>query len=268
MSSTSSYLLPREHGAWGIVLIPFLTAVAIAGRLTLAVGVALAVVLLAFIARYPLELLLVPELYRRAGSPPRERARRLAWAYGLLAATLGVLLVVGWKLYLLLAVGLLAALFLLFHLWAGRRSSDRSWGAELLGTVGLTLSGLVGWIAATGTLNLTGLLVWWLNCIFFCAGIVYVKSRIRGRLAVHRPELQQATHFMLGFHVAVVVFVLGLVYLRWISPLILVPFAVAAARASWGARRTGQPFALRRLGWSEVALSIFFATFLTLGFRL
>ena len=268
IATTSSYLLPREHGAWGIVLIPFLTAVAIPGRLTPAVGLTLAAVLLAFIARYPLELLLVPELYRRAGSPPRERARRLAWAYGLAAAALGVLLVAGWKLYLLLPVGLLAALFFLFHLWAGRRSSDRSWGAELLGTTGLTLSGLAGWIAATGTLNQTGLLVWWLNCVFFCAGIVYVKSRLRSRLAVHRPELQQATHFMLGFHAAVVVFVLALVYLRWVSPLILLPFGVAAARAGWGARRTGQPFALRRLGWSEVALSIFFGTFLTLGFRL
>lgn len=265
---SSAYLLPREHGAWGIVLIPFLTAVAIAGRLTVAVWLGLAAVLLAFIARYSLELLLIPELNRRAGSPPRARARQLAWAYSLPAATIGVLLVVWWRLYLLLPVGVLAALFFLFHLWAGRRSSDRSWGAELLGTVGLTLSGLVGWITATGGLNQIGLLVWWLNCVFFCTGIVYVKSRVRGRLAVHRPELQQATHFMLGFHVAVVLFVLALAYLRWISPLILLPFAVAAARASWGARRISQPFALRRLGWSEVALSIFFATFLTLGFRL
>lgn len=267
-TKTYHWLLPREHGAWGIVLIPFLTAVAIAGRLTPAVGLALAAVLLAFIARYPLELLLVPELYRRAGSPPRDRARRLAWAYSLAAAALGGLLLLRWQLYLLVPVGLLAGLFFFFHLWAGRRRSDRGWAAELLGTMGLTLSGLAGWIAATGTLNGTGLLVWWLNCVFFCAGIVYVKSRLRGRLAVHRPELQQAAHFMLVFHAVVVVFVLAVVSLRWVSPLILLPFAVAAARASWAVRRTGQPFALRRLGWMEVGFSIFFAAFLTLGFRL
>ncbi|MEE8201199.1 MAG: hypothetical protein V3R29_08535 [Candidatus Acidoferrales bacterium] len=36
--------------------------------------------------------------------------------------------------------------------------------------------------------------------------------------------------------------------------------------AAWGVHRP--PFNLRRLGWTEVALSIFFAGCLTLGFRL
>lgn len=268
MTPDSSLILPREHGAWGIVLIPFLTAVAIAGRLTLPVLLALVAVLLAFVARYPLQLLLVPALYRRAGSPPLARLRSLALAYGLLAAGAGILLVVTWEFYLLLAVGLLVLLFFIFHLWLGRRGNDRGWSAALVGTVGLTLSGPVGWIAATGKLDQTGLLVWGLNCVFFCAGIVYVKSRIRSRLVVHRPELRQVTRFMLSFHLAVVLFVLALAFLRWVPPLIVLPFAVAAARAIWGAGREGQPFVLRRLGWSEVALSVFFATFLTLGFRL
>jgi hypothetical protein len=267
-ASPSTLLLPREHGAWGILLIPYLTAVAVAGRLSLAVVLAVAAVLLAFLARYPLELLLVPGLYRRAGSPSIRRARALAWLYGLLAAAVGVLLIIGWELLLLLPIGLLALVFFSFHIWVGRRGSDRSWTAELVGTIGLTLSGLVGWIAATGGLTKTGLLVWGLNCVFFCTGIVYVKARIRSRLAVHRPELRQVTRFMLGFHLVVVLLVLTLVAVRWVSLLTLLPFVVAAARASWGARRTDQAFALRRLGWSEVGLSVFFATFLTLGFRL
>jgi hypothetical protein len=71
-----------------------------------------------------------------------------------------------------------------------------------------------------------------------------------------------------GFHLLVVLFVGALVFLRDISPLVVIPFVVAAGRAGWGARRADHAFALRRLGWSEVALSLFFAGFLLLGFRL
>ena len=72
---------------------------------------------------------------------------------------------------------------------------------------------------------------------------------------------------MIACHVVMVVLVAAMLFARWISPLVVVPFALAAGRAGWGAAQGARPFALRRLGWSEVALSVFFALFLTLGFR-
>lgn len=265
---SGKWLLPREHGGWGIVLIPFLTAVAIAGNLSIPVVLALATVLLVFVARYPLELLLLPGLYRRAGSPSVSHVQTLAWTYSLLAASVGLLLVVVWKLYLLLWLALVGGVLFAGRVWWGRKNSDRNLGAELTGTGALTLSALVGWLAATGELNRTGLLVWGLNGVFFCSGILYVKSRIRARLAVHRLEENPSAAFALSFHFLVLLFVLALVFARWISPLIVVPFALAAVRVTWGLRSSHKPFALRRLGWSEVALSLLFATFMTLGFRL
>lgn len=267
-STNRSWFLPREHGAWGIVLIPFLTAVVIAGSYQLPVWVALAAVLLAFIARYPVELLVVPGAYRRAGSPQRGQAKQFAWGYVLPATILGGLLVVYWQLYLLLPLGGLALALFLVHVWGGKSGEERSLAMELVGTVGLTLSGLVGWIAATGGLDGAGLLIWALNALFFCSGILYVKARIRSRLAVHRPELGSGAWLMVGWHLALVVFVATMVVMKWLSPLIVLPFAVAAARAAWGTWQGGRPFVLTRLGWSEVALSLFFAMFLTLGFRL
>jgi len=62
-------------------------------------------------------------------------------------------------------------------------------------------------------------------------------------------------------------FVLVLVFQRSAPPVLTVPFAVAAVRASWGALRGRQVLSLRRLGWSEVAFSLFFAAFLALGFH-
>ena len=266
--SSDSWLLPREHGAWGIVLIPYLTAVGVAAHWTPAVVIGLGAVLAAFIARYPVELILNEGLYRRAGCPPRQRVKKFAGGYATVAGVLGIGLIAIWKLYLLLPIGLLALSVFGIHLWMGRRGEDRSWAAELLGAAGLTLSGLVGWVVATGSLTATGALVWLLNCLFFCAGVVYVKSRIRHRLAVHRPELRSTTRWMVAGQVLMLVAVTALSMARWIPPLVVVPFALAAARACWGAARNNRPFALRRLGWTEVALSVCFALFLTLGFRL
>lgn len=259
-------LLPREHGAWGMLLIPFLTAVAITGQFSPPVGVALLTVLLVFLARYPLELMLVPGARLRAGRPDPECLRLSAWVYSVCAAAMALVLILAWNRYWLLPVALVALLFFVFHVWVARRRQERGWAAELLGGGGLTLSALVGWVAATGGLDRTGLLVWLLNCVFFCTGIVYVKCRVRAQLALHRPDLGSPAWVSLWFHLLAVVFVLSLVYLRWASPLVVVPFAAATVRAAWAARRAGRAFALRRLGWSEVALSLFFAGFLTIGF--
>lgn len=257
--------LPREHGAWGILLIPFLTAVVVAGKFSPAVLLALAAVLAAFLARYPLELLLLPA--RAPSTPPaRAQLRPWAWAYTSVAAALGLLLVAGWRLYLLLPLGALALAFFALHLWAGRKRRAHAAPAELLGALGLTLSAPVAWVAATGGLDATGALVWLLNAVFFCSGVLYVRARIRRRQLQRRPEAAAFGRLTLGFHGGVVFFVLALVYWREASLLVAVPFLVAAARAAWGAHRP--PFNLRRLGWTEVALSLFFAGCLTLGFRL
>lgn len=261
----ATLLWPREHGAWAILLVPFLTAVVIAQRATPAVFLALAAVVLAFLARNPVERLFAP-LARRAG-PELRRVRRFAWMYSLLAAGVGGLLVVAWRLYLLVPLGLVALLIFAFHLWAAQRGASHTLGSQLVNTIGLSLSALVGWVAALGQVNRVGVLVWSLNCAFFCSGVLYVRSRIRARLATQRPEATDTSQWVFLFHLGVMLSVAALVVAGWARPLVVVPFALAAVRVGWGLRRSGQHFTLRQLGWSEVVLSLVFAAFLLLGFR-
>jgi len=259
---------PREHGAWGIVAVPFLTAVAIAGRPSLTVVLTGLALLGAFLARYPLELLLIPNSYLRAGRPPRGRLVVSACVFGLLTVSLGLTLIIGWRLYLLgwlAAAGL--ALFIL-RVWWGRSGDDRSLVTELVGTAGLTLSALAGWIGATGGLTPEAFWVWGLNALFFGSGVLYVKSRIQTRRAVRRPEDNRSGRFVVAFHFLILVFVVSLVFARGFSPLVVVPFFLAAVRAARGMKSAPEvPLALRHLGWSEVALSLVFAVFLTAAFR-
>lgn len=85
-------LLPREHGAWGVLLIPFLTTAAIGRRADAPVMLCLAAVFLLYLARHPLEFLLAPgRVVRPAG---RFEIKRLGWsevAHSLLFAALLIL---------------------------------------------------------------------------------------------------------------------------------------------------------------------------------
>lgn len=256
--------LPREHGAWGIVAVPFVTAAAIAGSFSLAVVLAFAVVLLVFLARAPLEAAWLAA----RGSAEARKPLRLALAYGLPAAVLGLALLLVWKLYLLLPLGGLAALIFVLHLWAVRARKAHYAAAQLLGTTALTLSAPVAWMAATGGLDATGALVWLLNWIFFCCGVLYVRERIRLQQAARRGAAVPADRWAWLLNFLALAVAGALVWAGETSIWIIVPFALAAARAAWGLRHAAQPLALRRLGWSEVLLSLFFASFLTLGFRL
>ena len=267
-SSSSSWFLPREHGAWGIVLIPFLTAVATAARAGFVVWVALAAVLLIFIARYPLEILLIPGAHLRAGRPARGRVWRFFWMYSAAAVLAGLSLLFVWRLTDLLWLGLAGGAIFLLRVWFGRRGEDRSLIAEVFGTAGLTLTSLVGWVAATGRVDSAGLLIWLLNCAFFCSGILYVKARIRARQLGQNTAGCNEVSCALVFQLFLFAFVAALGAFEWVSPLMVVPFALAAARAAWGLYGRQRPFALRRLGWSEVGLSLVFAVFVAASFHL
>lgn len=260
------WFLPREHGAWGIVLIPFFAAIATARAAGPAVWLALLSVLLVFIARHPLELLLMPSAYKRAGRPPRAALwRAFAW-YSAAALVAGMTLVMAWKLYVLLLLGLFGGFVFVLRIWFGMRGEDRTLVAEVIGSAGLTMSALVGWVAATGGIDSTGLAIWILNCAFFCSGILYVKAKIRARQLGQKTAGYNEVSCALVFQLLLFAFVGALGAFDWVSPLMVVPFALAALRAAWGLYAEEGPFAFRRLGWSEVGLSVVFAIFLTAAF--
>lgn len=264
-------VLPREHGAWGILLVPFLTAAGIAGVFSPAVVLALLAVVLAFLARTPLSVWLLPGAGHRQPALSAAQARRWTFFYGGPASLVGVVLVVVWRFEDLLVLAALALGLFFLHLLELRRGGPRGWVAELLGTGALTLSAPVAWVAATGALDSNGLLVWLLNAAFFCTGLVYVKARIGAVGAGRHSRVaapQNAARAVLFFHLVVVAFVAALIAARWASPLVILPFLVATARAGWGTRRFGQRFAVRRLGWNEVAHSLVFALLLVAAFRL
>src|SRR4051812_45152674 len=93
--------IPREHGAWAMLLQPFAVALLVYHRLTWAVAPALAAVVLVFLLRDPVTVL-ARDRWLRRGEFNRTALRYAAVESALLAVTAGLLAMV-WPLWVLAA---------------------------------------------------------------------------------------------------------------------------------------------------------------------
>ncbi len=294
--------MPEEHGAWGILLVPFFCSAAVAGRWNIPLVLAGMCTLSLFLLR--------GSLYRRApGMGRSETSASLAhWrplltpSHLLLAAvgcaTGGILLFVYGRFQLVWLGAAAAGLFWLQSWLIGthqqRQAEKRSLFAELVGVALLTLTAPAAWIASRGSLlnheRMTGwgstvglgVEVWLLNLLFFLGGILYVKYRVRGVLAHRRfGSVRERLAFawpVFLYHALLAAFLAGWVvfdtrYGAGHSPtlhsallgLAFVPGILRVCRLLF---EIGEKFPIRRLGWTEIAHSVVFGSLLILGMRL
>lgn len=266
----SQLRMPAEHGAWGILAIPFLCA-AVAASSTFRDGL------------FPLLLvtLCVLGVFLLRGSLEsygQWRALRVPVHLALLAVTAaaGLVLIVAYQRVQLL--GLAAAGLVLYFVQRllararARSSEKRSLAAEIAGVAILTLSAPAVTIAVRGSLDGVGIRVWLLNVLFFLGGVLYVKYRVRGVMA-HRtfssiPERLVFAWPVFLYHLLLVLFLASAALLDSVSTLVLLAFAPAVLRAHGLLFHLGRRFPIKRLGWTEVAHSVVFAVLLILANRM
>jgi hypothetical protein len=232
--------LPREHGAWGILLIPFATAVGVSGVFDLKVTLLLASVLCFYVARAS---------YLK---------QNWKWTVVLLAgsAACTAALLLQWRLWWLITLGA-AATPLAF------RRTERSIAVQLIAVAGLTLTAPATWYAATGRMDAKALWLWLLNALYFGGGVFYVKMHVAAairRRAFHgwREKMGLGAGTLLYYTGAMVC--LGvLAAAKAIPAAALIAFAPVIARAVVGVGRLSPTLRIKRLGWTEVAYSLVFA---------
>jgi hypothetical protein len=225
----SSPPMPREHGAWGILLIPFATAVGAAGTWNLPVTLLLAGILCFYVARTSF----LKQNYRWT----------LALLAGSAACTLPLLIV--WKLWWLAAFGAAAAPLAF-------RKTERSVAMQLLAVAGLTLTAPAAWYAATGKLEYR---LWLLNALYFAGGIFYVRMHLATAIA-RKPAGRLPVAIYYGALAGILAW--------WPVGLAFVP---AVVRAFVGIARVSPLLRIKRLGWTEVAYSLVFGALLIVTLR-
>jgi hypothetical protein len=240
--------MPREHGAWGILLIPFATAIGVTGVFDLKVALLLGSVLCFYIARTS---------YLKG---------KLQWMGILIGLSFGcaVPLLFFWQLWWLVLFGVIAAPLAF-------RKTERSVVMQLLAVGGLTLTAPAAWYAATGALDARAWWLWLLNALYFASGVFYVKMHIAA--AIRRQPFEslvdraQYGAAVLAYHAGLVVVLLALASGGVISFRVLLAYAPMVARAFIGVVRLKAVLRIKRLGWTEVAYSIVFAALLMATMR-
>ncbi|MBI1983822.1 MAG: YwiC-like family protein, partial [Acidobacteria bacterium] len=184
-----SFVLPREHGAWGILLVPLVTGgwIGYEGGARIAPLLLFALAALAlFCLRTPAEIWLETSPLRAQTASEKRTVLLSIAVYASLAGS--ALLVLIWReraILLMVLGGAVAALFLAQAVL--KKSSRRNrMAAQLVGALGLTSTAAGAYYVVKGNLDAAALLIWGLNWLFAVNQIHFVQLRIRAARAATR----------------------------------------------------------------------------------
>ena len=252
-------MLPHEHGAWGQLAMPLLTALAI-GRPGVAPTALAAAVVLAFIAHEPL-LVLLGQRGRRVAEEEAPRARRWLAVTGGLAVLSGALGIVLAPAAARVALALPAGLAVVVALLVWRRLEKTTLG-EIVVAAALSSAGWAVALAARAPSEdaLAAALAWILAFAAATLGVRVILLRARSKGA-HDPGKLHAVLAAALAGVAVLLSAAGLpAALAWATlPTALLSIFVCLARFS--------PKRLRPLGWAIVGSSAVTLVILVAGLR-
>jgi hypothetical protein len=262
-------IFPREHGAWGLLLVPLITGVGVAfraGSHVTPVLLLLTAALALFWLRTPAESLLGTSAMRAQTGDERRAVVIVIAGLGAMAAlALGTLLWDGRNPDLWLIGAAAAAAFIAQALLKklGRRTRMLS---EIVGTVGLTSSAPAAYYVITGKFGATAWMLWVANLIFAGNQIHYVQVRIHtARVEGVRAKFARGWTFAVGQ--VVMAAVLCVACLRGLMPwLALIAFVPILFRGWFYFFRKPAPLVVRRLGWSELGQAVVFCVLFIAAF--
>lgn len=254
-------ILPREHGAWGLLLVPMITGASVALREShaiLPVLLLLVAALALFWLRTPVEGLLGTSAMRAQTKDERQAVTIVIAALGAAAAlSLGTLLWAGKNPDLWL-IGVAAGMAFIGQALLKKRGRRGRMFSEIVGTVGLTSSAPAAYYVVAGKFDATAWMLWMANLILAGNQIHYVQLRIHAaRVDGVRAKFARAWAFALGQFAMAGILVAAA--LRDLIPwLVLMAFVPILFRGWLYFFRKPAPLVVRRLGWNEVSQAVAF----------
>jgi hypothetical protein len=254
-------ILPREHGAWGLLLVPMVTGAGVAFRASVHVTpflMLLTAALALFWLRTPVESLLGTSAMR---AQTKEERREVAIVIAILAkitiAALAALLWAGRNpgLWLIGVAAFVAFVGQTLLKKLGRRTRMLS---EIVGTIGLTSAAPAAYYVMTGKFGAMAWMLWLANLIFAGNQIHYVQLRIHtARIEGLRAKLARGWAFAVGQAVMTAVLTVACMT-RLLPEFASLAFAPLLFRGWFYFIQKPGPLLVRRLGWSELSQAIAF----------
>lgn len=264
-----SLIVPREHGAWGILLVPLATGAAVgwaAGGQAFPLVPLTVAALALFWLRTPLENWMGAVPTRARSSDEIAAVRRAVLSLGGVAAAALAWLFWGGRNGKLLWIGTAAALAfaaqgLVKRKWRGARTAPQT-----IGAAGLTAVAPAAYCVVAGRLDSIAWALWAGNLLFAFNQIQYVNLRIQSARAATRSEkFSQGRGFFAGQVILAAILAAACAWrlFPWLAAAAFLPLLVRGF--AWFAVRP-RPLAIHALGKRELYLAIAFGLLLALGF--
>ena len=260
-------LWPREHGAWGMLLVP-LAIGAIVGEMrggTLpAVLLFLGASLALFCLRTPVEALLGASAVRAQKGTERQWVLLGAACYSIIA--LATLVALFWRGNRgLLVIGAVAAAS--FGVQAGLRKLGRSTrtASQVLGAVGLSSTAAGAYYVSTGRLDAHALALWAANWLFAANQILFVQLRL------HAAKVEGvAARLLAGWHalagIGITIVLLAIAFEEGAMPKrAVLAYHPMILRNLWWYCQKPRPLNVHRLGIRELISAFVFGVIFILA---
>lgn len=263
-------VVPREHGAWGMLFVPMFSGAVVAGAATSRNYTAFAVFLLAalsvFWMRTPLEAWLGTTAIKAKTPAERRTVAQVTVVFSIVAV-----LATGWLFQSgytrgLLAIGAVAAIaFAAQALIKGLGRASRM-PAQVVGAIGLTATAAGAYYVITGHVDCRAISLWVANWLFASDQIHYVQLCIHGsRTATLSEKVRLGVGFIVGQLLLVLVLLLAIL-LGYVSWLVLLAFIPALLRGTTWFFRGRKPLQVQKLGFAELRQALLFGTLLSIAF--
>ena len=261
--------VPREHGAWGMLLVPLATGAVAALRSGVNTG-ALALFILAamslFWLRTPLESWLGTSAIKAHTEDERAFVLKLIAGIGILSVVSIVALLWSGLFRGLLTIGGVAGLAFAIQAAVKRLGRKGRMPAQIIGAVGLTSTAAGAYYVATGKLDHTALALWLANWLFAGDQIHFVQVRIRASRAANLDEkMKQGLPFFCG-QVGLIGAILAASRFGLFPAAMAFAFLPVLVRGTLWFVRDHRPLDVHKLGFSELTHSLIFGALLCTSF--
>ena len=257
-------LITREHGSWAVLVVPMLVNVYVAGRWSGDFVLVVLVILGAFLAYVPAQVLLRHHSGVRHPVDKLSQARFWGMVYAGVAICAGVVLLAEGYIFLL-AIGGAGAMLFYANFYCVKHYSKMA-ATDLLAVAGLTLGGLSVYYVLTGSLDRTAFALYVLNFLFFGCSVFYVHMKIQFS-ASKRSAMKWREKLIFGksnllYFAALVVIVGVLSAFRLISFVVLIAFLPMIGHGVYGTVKLSHKVHFKKLGFILLGQSILFGSLL------
>lgn len=250
--------IPNQHGAWAALISCFLLGVFVAGNFNTKVVLLFVSVFFGFLARHTLSLCV------RLSETDKRRQKLFLYFifYFFVFLTLSVFLVVWYRMWFLVVLGIVGFSIGLITLILEKSKMGLSIHAEILGMLGLSLVAPAIEFASCGAVSQRTYGLWLICSLFFTGSVFHVRYLNRNK------EHFKAALPTVVYHLSVCVFIIFLSYIGFLPQFSLLAFIPVTLKTLWmTTRKYKSSLPIKYVGFVELFHTIIFVLLSTFAFR-